>query len=127
MTQTQKKTLRSWRKKYSTSFLAVIVRNLFVTGTKKLSSKIFILPLQKKISENRLENNSTKTLSSRGFIHQPQKNLPIISITCHAETVTKLVKNGLTILPKHYLCEPYKKPVIRCYNCQLFGHSKILH
>ena len=29
---------------------------------KKLSSKIFILPLQKNTSENHLENNSTKTL-----------------------------------------------------------------
>ena len=35
--------------------------------------KIFNLPLQKNISENRLENNLTKTLSSKGSIHQPQK------------------------------------------------------
>ena len=88
-----------------------------------MSSKIFIPPLQKNTSENRLENNSTKTLSSKGSIHQPQKKpLPIISITCHTETATKLLKNSLTILQKHHLCEPSKKLVIRCLKCQLFGH-----
>ena len=88
-----------------------------------MSSKIFILPLQKNISKNQLEKTPPKIFHQKvPLINHKKKPLPIISITCHTETVTKLLKNGLTILQKHYLCEPYKKPVIRCYNCQLFGH-----
>ena len=51
-----------------------------------------------------------------------QKPLPIISISCHSEISSKLLIEGIDIFDKHYNCEQYKKPVIRCFNCQQFRH-----
>ena len=94
------------------------------------NKKIVIKNIHPSIIKEHIRESFRKQFHQNSFIKRfhsstTKKPLPIISITCHTETVTKLLKNGLTILQKHYLCEPYKKPVIRCYNCQLFGH--ILH
>ena len=99
------------------------MRNLFVTGTKKNVIK----NIHPSITKEHIRESIRKQLHQNSFIKRfhlstTKKPLPIISITCHTETVTKLLKNRLTILQKHHLCEPYKKPVICCYNCQLFGH-----
>ena len=37
-------------------------------------------------------------------------------------TAHKLLEKGLSLFGKNYACETYKKPIIRCYNCQNFGH-----
>ena len=51
------------------------------------------------------------------------KPLPIICITCTtADTYEKLIQEGVQIFNNKYKCEIYRKPVIRCFNCQRFGH-----
>ena len=48
-----------------------------------------------------------------------QKPLLIIRISCHSEISSKLLIEGIDIFNN---CEQYKKPVIRCFNCQQFGY-----
>ena len=48
-----------------------------------------------------------------------RKPLLIIRISCHSEISSKLLIEGIDIFNN---CEQYKKPVIRCFNCQQFGH-----
>ena len=51
-----------------------------------------------------------------------RKPLPIISISCYSEISSNLLTEGIDIFGKHYHCEQFKKPCIRCFNCQQFGH-----
>ena len=46
---------------------------------------------------------------------------PVISIKTVIQTEAFL-KEGIHIFDKHHPCEVYKPPIIRCFNCQEFGH-----
>ena len=65
-------------------------------------------------------NQNSKIWRFHSFVNQ--KPLPIISISCHSGISSKLLIEGVDIFGKHCNCEQYKKPVIRFFNCQQFGH-----
>ena len=48
--------------------------------------------------------------------------LPIICITSTKPLTDNLLKEGILIFGNRYNCQTYKKPTVRCYNCQSFGH-----
>ena len=48
--------------------------------------------------------------------------LPINCITCDKELAIKCNQEGIDLFGKTQHCETYKKPIIRCYNCQKFNH-----
>ena len=72
---------------------------------------------------NILEDLTKEKLYIKRFYSSFNFNpLPIISITCSQYLASKLLKEGIIILNTKYNCEKYSKPVIRCFNCQRFGH-----
>ena len=48
---------------------------------------------------------------------------PIICITCDKQLAIKYFQEGIDLFGKTQQCETYKKPMIRCHNCQKFNHS----
>ena len=51
-----------------------------------------------------------------------KRPLPIICITYTGDTYPNFLSEDIRIFNKSYKCQHYNKPVIRCFNCQKFGH-----
>ena len=58
-------------------------------------------------------------LSLRQTIDKP---LPVICVACEVSICNNLLNKGIDLLGSHFDCENYIKPVVRCFNCQKFGH-----
>ena len=109
--------------KETISFLAAPAQNLTQTGFTKVVMKNinpFISTEDIKQVVDKKFNQNSKIRRFHSSVNR--KPLPIISISCHSEISSKLLIDGIYIFGKHYNCEQYKKLVIRCFNCQQFGH-----
>ena len=84
---------------------------------KNISPKYSQEDIQANLSDKYKKSFEVKRFHSR----INKKPLPIILIitenSLHVKTADKI-----QIFGKDYLCETYKKPLVRCYNCQKFGH-----
>ena len=92
---------------------------------KKDKSRIVIKNVNPKISTEAITNYISRSASNtkvrRFFSSVNLHPLPIICITCDKQLAIKYIQEGLDLFGKTQQCEAYKKPIIRCYNCQKFN------
>ena len=93
-----------------TGFTNVVIKNI--------NPCISTEDIKQFVDKKRNQNSKIRRFHS-SVNRKPQ---PIISTSCHSEISSKLLIEGIDSFGKHYNCERYKKPVIRCFNCQQFGH-----
>ena len=93
-----------------TGFTNVVIKNI--------NPCISTEDIKQFVDKKRNQNSKIRRFHS-SVNRKPQ---PIISTSCHSEISSKLLIEGIDSFGKHYNCERYKKPAIRCFNCQQFGH-----
>ena len=93
---------------------------------KQDKSRIVIKNVNPKISTEAITNYISRSASNikvrRFFSSVNLHPLPIICITCDKQLAIKYIQEGIDLFGKTQQCETYKKPIIRCYNCQKFNH-----
>ena len=92
---------------------------------KKDKSRIVIKNVNPKISTEAITNYISRSASNtkvrRFFSSANLHPLPIICITCDKQLAIKYIQERIDLFGKTQQCEAYKKPIIRCYNCQKFN------
>ena len=71
---------------------------------------------------NYISRSASNIKVQRFFSSANLHPLPIICITCDKQLAIKYIQEGIDLFGKTQQCETYKKPIIRCYNCQKFNH-----
>ncbi len=89
---------------------------------------VIVRSVSTKIEISELERHLTGTLNcqvtARRLYNRSSGNpYPLVKLTTTREIAAKLICSGINLFGKVYNCEPlHSRKIIRCYNCQRFGH-----
>ena len=94
---------------------------------KQQKQKVVIRGVRPHITEEELKTAVETSIKAEVEIHRfcsksSGRPFPIISILTDVTSASSLLNQGIYIFGKHYNVVRYLKPVIRCHNCQLYGH-----
>ena len=89
--------------------------------------KLIIKNINPFISTEQLHLSLRQTIDSKFYLRRfyscrTYKPLPVTCVTCEVSICNNLLNKGIDLLGSHFDCENYIKPVVRCFNCQKFGH-----
>ncbi len=89
----------------------VVVKNINTSHTEQELEKSLKLKYGDEVSVKRLWSNRSDS------------PLPIIKVTLNQEVYSTVLKDGISVLNRDHKCYPkHTYKVVRCYNCQKFGH-----
>ena len=92
--------------------------NQSITVVKNINPRISREDIEEEIKNNYKINCQVRRYHSN-ITKYP---FPIISILTNPIQTEIFLKEGIHIFDKQYPFEVYKPPIIRCFNCQRFGH-----
>ncbi len=97
-------------------------------SSRNQSQTIIIRSVSTKLATSELEQHIKSTLhfdaSARRLYNRSTGNpFPLVKLTVAKDIAAKLICSGITLFGHTHLCEPlHSRKIIRCYNCQQFGH-----
>lgn len=96
----------------------------------KQHKKFIIRNIDPSLSNKYLTSSLQQIIQGKFYLRRfhsslTRKPLPIVCVTCESSTCDNILKTGVELFGLHFNCENYIKPIVRCFNCQLFGHISI--
>ena len=96
----------------------------------KRHKKFIIRNIDPSISNKNLTSSLQKTIQGKFYLRRfhssrTRKPLPIVCVTCESSACDNILKTGVELFGSHFNCENYIKPIVHCFNCELFGHISI--